>query len=299
MALPIQVQQQADEAEALAKQLAGEHEPAPQEAQNEQQGNGTHVVEHHEKLSEDYEQKYRTLQGIFNSETNKLRSQLAEQAEAMKAMQAQLAEERKAAQERDAVVFGTDDDRANFGSDFVELVERGVEARTQAYRDEIASLKEQIAQMSTTLGRVEQDADVSRHGAYLADLDTLVPGWREQNNDPAFLDWLKEADPISGIIRHEMLARFDAERNSQQVANIFKAFPGSRAPKQSQATLAQQVSPSRGHSSQGKQGKPVFTEAQVRRFYDDWRRGAYTDDKAQALEKEIELAYAEGRIVQA
>ena len=295
MALPIQVQQQADEAEALAQQLAGEHSIAPQATSDEEQGNGTHVDEVHAKPSEDYEQKYRTLQGIFNKQTSELRQQLAEQANSMKQLQEQLAEAHRAAEEQNAAVFGTDEDRANFGSDFVELVERGVDARTAEYRKEIASLKAQLADMGSTLNRVGQDAEVSRHAAFLADLDTLVPGWKEQNNDPAFLEWLRDVDPVSGMVRQDLLSRYEAERNSRQVANIFSAFSG-KTSKQSQPKLAQQVSPSRGHSGAAPQSKPVYTESQIAGFYDAWRRGMYTDEQGKALEKDIELAYAEGRI---
>ena len=295
MALPIQVQQQADEAEALAKQLAGEQSSAQQATGNPEQGNGTHVDEVHAKPSEDYEQKYRTLQGIFNKQTSELRQQLADQAAQMKQLQEQLTEAHRAAEEQNAAVFGTDEDRANFGSDFVELVERGVDARTAEYRKEIASLKAQLADMGSTLNRVGQDAEVSRHAAFLADLDTLVPGWKEQNNDPAFLEWLRDVDPVSGMVRQDLLSRYEAERNSRQVDNIFSAFIG-KTSKQSQPKLAQQVSPSRGHSGAAPQSKPVYTESQIAGFYDAWRRGMYTDEQGKALEKDIELAYAEGRI---
>ena len=297
MALPIQVQQQADEAEALAKQLAGEHSIAPQVPSHEEQGHGTPVNNAvHNKPTEDYEQKYKTLQGIFNKQTSELRSQLAEQAESVKRLQEQLAEAHRVAEEKQAAVFGTDEDRANFGSDFVELVERGVDARTAEYRKEIASLKAQLADMGSTLNRVGQDAEVSRHAAFLADLDTLVPGWKEQNNDPAFLEWLRDVDPISGMVRQDLLSRYEAERNSRQVANIFKAFGGNTGTKQNHQTLAQQVSPSRGHSVNSAQSKPFYTEQQIAQFYDAWRRGMYTDEQGKALEKDIELAYAEGRI---
>ena len=297
MALPPMVQKQADEAEALAKKLAGEQEEQPaQQVTQEEQGNGTQPVENNQpKHGDDFEQKYRTLQGIFNAETAKLRQQLAEQADQMKNLQEQLVNERAAHEPK--VDFGTDEDRANFGSDFVELVERGVQARTVEYQKEIAGLKAQVAQMNDQLRRVGQDAEVSRHAAYLADLDNLCPNWRTQNNDPSFLSWLNEADPISGMVRKDILTRYDAEFNAQQVANIFKAFSGaSKAQKKAAPTLAQQVSPTRGHSTQSASTKRSYTQAEITAFYDAWRRGMYTDEKGQAIEKDIELAYAEGRI---
>lgn len=296
MALPPMVQKQADEAEALAKKLAGEQEDPAQQVTQEEQGNGTQPVESQPKHEADFEQKYRTLQGIFNAETNKMRQQLAEQADQMKRLQEQLANER--ATHAPKVDFGTDEDRANFGSDFVELVERGVQARTVEYQKEIASLKSQVAQMNDQLRQVGRDAEVSRHAAYLADLDNICPNWRAQNNDKEFLAWLNEADPISGMVRKDILMRYDAEFNAQQVANIFKAFPGAapKVQKKAAPTLAQQVSPTRGHSTQSASTKRNYTQAEITAFYDAWRRGMYTDEKGQAIEKDIELAYAEGRI---
>ena len=251
MALPIQVQQQADEAEALAKQLAGE----PQE---------------------------------HKQETDAASAQIAQ-------LRAEL-EQMKSQKTVDPVKFGTDEDRATFGDDFVKLVERGVEARTQEYRKEIASLKAQLEQMGGQVKTMNQSVEVSRHAAFLADMDTMVPGWRTQNADQGFLDWLSQVDPVSGYVRNEILQAASAAHDSVRVAEIFKAYPGANQTKTRKPTLAQQVSPAKGHSSAPK-GKRVFTQAEIGQFYDAWRRGMYTEAQGKAIEQEIEQAIAEGRIV--
>lgn len=304
MALPIQVQKQADEAEALAKQLEGHlEEPAPTEPQvvppavNAGGQGGTQEGGNHPK-SDDYEQKYRTLQGIFSANKAKLEQQVREREAQLQDLRRQVEELTAKQTKEPSVQFGTDEDRANFGDDFVALVERGVQARTQEYRQEISSLKSQLEQMGGRLQEVDQSVEVSRHAALLADMDTLVPGWREQNVNQEFLDWLQVVNPVFGMTHGDILNNAIAAHDSARAAEVFKAFPGYGRQKSPQKTLAQQVSPSRGHSGgSGPKGQRAFTESQVARFYDDWRRGLYTDDKAKAIEQEIEQAYASGRIV--
>lgn len=297
MALPIQVQQQADEAEALAKQLAGEPSEEPQAGQPEgadKQGGTQTGVEQHPK-SDDFEQKYRTLQGIFASEQSKHKQEMDAQGAQIAQLKAEL-EQMKSQKQADAVKFGTDEDRATFGDDFVKLVERGVESRTQEYRNEIASLKAQLEQMGGQVKNMNQSVEVSRHAAFLADLDTMVPGWRAQNSDQGFLDWLAQVDPVSGYVRNDILQSASAAHDSIRVAEIFKAYRGGTGQtKTRKPTLAQQVSPSKGHST-APQGKRTFTQAEIGQFYDAWRRGMYTEAQGKAIEQEIEQAIAEGRV---
>ena len=299
MALPIQVQQQADQADALAKELAGDPKTEPQDAQQsagEQGGTQTGVGEQHPK-SDDFEQKYRTLQGIFASEQSKHKQEMDAQSAQLAQLKAEL-EQVKAQKQTESVKFGTDEDRATFGDDFVKLVERGVEARTQEYRNEIASLKSQLEQMGGRIKTMDQSVEVSRHAAFLADLDTLVPDWRAQNSDQGFLDWLKEVDPVSGYVRNDVLQGASAAHDSIRVAEIFKAYRATAGmTKQRKPTLAQQVSPSKGHSAANPQGKRVYTQAEIGQFYDAWRRGMYTESQGTAIEREIEQAIAEGRVI--
>ena len=300
MALPIQVQQQADEAEALAKQLAGEPVTEPQAGQptegDKQGGTQTGAVEQHPK-SDDFEQKYRTLQGIFASEQSKHKQEMDAQGAQIAQLKAEL-EQVKSQKQAESVKFGTDEDRATFGDDFVKLVERGVESRTQEYRKEIASLKAQLEQMGGQVKTMNQSVEVSRHAAFLADLDTMVPDWRTQNADQGFLDWLREVDPVSGYVRNDILQGASAAHDSVRVAEIFKAYRAATGQtRQRKPTLAQQVSPSKGHSAAAPQGKRVFTQAEIGQFYDAWRRGMYTEAQGTAIEREIEQAIAEGRVV--
>ena len=301
MELPIQVQKQAEEAEALAQKLAGDPEKEPQASQQEpadkQGGTQTGVVEQHPK-SDDFEQKYRTLQGIFASEQTKHKQELDAQSAQIAQLKSEL-EQMKSEKQADTVKFGTDEDRATFGDDFVKLVERGVEARTQEYRKEIASLKAQLEQMGGQIKTMDKSVEVSRHAAFLADLDTMVPGWRTQNADQGFLDWLNQVDPVSGYVRNDILQGASAAHDSIRVAEIFKAYQNAtgQQTKQRKPTLAQQVSPSKGHSAAAPTGKRVYTQAEIGQFYDAWRRGAYTDAQGTAIEREIEQAIAEGRVV--
>lgn len=298
MALPTQVQKQADEAEALAKQLAGEQEePAQQVTASEepvQEQGGTQQVVNQPK-SDEFEQKYRTLQGIFNAEKQKANEAAAQRDAEIERLRTELQQLKEASVAK--VQFGTDEDRANFGDDFVQLVERGVDARTQEYRKQVAELKSQLAQVTSQLQQVGENAEVSRYGAFIADLDNTLPGWRQTNSDPAFIAWLNEVDPISGMVRNDILVRATRAFDLERVRSIFEAYQGKTARSTKQPTLAQQVSPTRGHSSQAGRSPRVYTEAQIAQFYNDWRKGVYTDEQAKAIEHEIEQAYAENRII--
>lgn len=295
--LPKQVQEQADLAEAQAKQLSGVHDDAQTaEGNTSEQGSWTNDAGNTQQDSTDYEQKYRTLQGMFNAEMNRLKGALAEKDNRISELQNEISESETANEE--PVEFGTEDDRANFGSDFVDLVERGVAARTSQYQDEIKQLKAQVAQMGSQLNQAGQNAEVGRRAVFLNELDQMYPEWRQLNSDKGFLAWLKEPDPVSGIVRNDLLQKYNSDMNSYQVINIFRAYGGNPSYQQRTPNLARQVSPSRGRPTQAPNGKPVYTEAQIKDFYDGVRRHYYTDEQADAIEKDIELAYAEGRIVQ-
>lgn len=56
---------------------------------------------------------------------------------------------------------------------------------------------------------------------FLHKLTRLVPDWQAINNDPNFLDWLRQTDPSSQITRHDQLSEAYAKKNVESVAYFF------------------------------------------------------------------------------
>jgi len=59
-------------------------------------------------------------------------------------------------------------------------------------------------------------------------LDKAVPDWETINKDPAFLKWLGEMDPLTGIQRQELLNQAHKALDAPRVANFFNSWKGGR-----------------------------------------------------------------------
>jgi hypothetical protein len=171
----------------------------------------------------------------------------------------------------------------------------------------------------------EVDIGVDFHGAVqpqtaherlLATLDKNVEGWRQQNSDPLFLEWLAQLDPFSGAARSDLLAqayeRFDAPRveaffkgyrNEHAVVTPPAAAAAPAPQAASQRTLEDFVAPGqpKAGGSTGAQngaGKRIWTQAEIKRFYDDCTSGKFkaNPDRRKQVEQDIIDAAREGRV---
>lgn len=314
MALPAAVQRQVEAAEALlngANQPAVEP-PAEPQAQPEPQQEPTAAApvtapepSPAPQQPNEWEQKYKVLQGKFNSEVPALHHQvkdlsrkLQEQAERTEALLRQ--QETKQAEQRPTA---DPKDVDAFGADLVEMVQRVAQqmlGNTAAKIDGfMGSVEKRLVHIEQRLqGTTETVAQTAQETFYVQ-LERMVPDWQAINADQRFLVWLGEDDPLSGRSRQAALDAASGALDVRRTAAIFKAFLDTlpKQPPKANTAVNKQVSPSSVAAAAPVQTEaPSFTEAEVSELYARNRRREFTQKQWEQIEQSINTAMAAGRI---
>jgi hypothetical protein len=280
---------------------------APESPPNEQRRSDTTSDE------QTFEQRYRTLQGMYNADTSRLRADNQQLNNRVTQLEQLLSSLSSAPQQAAPVAekLVTEKDVEEYG-DSIEVMRRVSREESAAYQRKIAELEQLLKQVQTSvLPRVEQVAQrqaVTAEQAFWSELTTAVPDWRDVNASQDFHKWLLDVDPLTGLSRQTYLE--DAQRNLdvRRVAAFFTAWQGlngqsvaqpSRSVSDSQ--LDKQVAPgrSRGGSVSPASAAKTYSSQDIAKFFDDVRRGAYRGKEAERdrIERDIFAAQRENRIV--
>ena len=319
MAVPKQVADQIEAARQAQQQLstgASDSAPEPQVEEPSQSSQAPAPAD----SGNEWQHKYKTLQGMFNAQVGKLQQELREAREEMQRLKSapepQPAPATPSPQAPVSERYVTDKDEQEFGADTIDLIRRAAReefaGQLTAERDRVAKLEAALRTLQTdVIPKVEKVAStqqVTVEQAFWRDLSTAVPDWQVINDDPSFHQWLLEVDPLTGASRQSYLeaahSRFDVGRVAQ-FFSIWKASaepaPVAVAPKKPPvaAELEKQIAPGRGRGGDPPaQEKKTYSRVEIAKFYDDVRSGKYSgreQEKAQ-LERDIFLASQEGRV---
>ena len=242
-----------------------------------------------------WEQRYRSLQGVFKSaETKaaKLERDNAQMAERLEALSQEVAK-------RPAVPEDTKDAEL-FGADLVDMVKRVAETM---FGSAVSTIDTRIASLEARLEGTAQAVSRTAEEVFYDQLSGLVPDYKTINTSQSFLDWLSEVDPVYGAPRQSALDRAAASLDVDRVSKVFMAFKGSRpaAPPKPSDQLNRQVAPASAASAPPPRSdaRTVITTSDVQSFYKDLQLGRYVgkEQEARNVEAAINLALAEGRIV--
>lgn len=311
MALPKAVQAQADLADEIIKKIGDPTEPAANvETQTEVQQpeivaappQPPTPVAPTAPAEPNWKHKFETLQGKYNAEVPRLNSQLVD----LTSQVAKLAAEKilPPAPPTPPAPVVTDKDRETFGPDLVEMIERVSRTATAPLESTIRELQAENAKLKGSVGEVTQHQTLTAKDIFERKLDGMCPDWQALNVDAGFIAWLQGVDPIYGLPRQEALNVAANNGDAQRTAVIFNAYKATLTPAPEQLTpeqeLQNQVAPARTRSSVPPAGNPsdtkIFTQDEITRFYDAYRRGHISGPEAEATEKAIHAAVTEGRI---
>lgn len=205
---------------------------------------------------------------------------------------------------------------AEYGADLIEVMRKSardeVSIEMEELRNQIAGLKSQLQGVGGRVAQTETERLIQELGA-------AVPNWKELNVDPQFIAWLQLPEVFSGIKRHDLLGQAFAGHDAQRVIRFFKGYLDEAAatglipaptpalapadPAASErVTLESLAAPGRAapaSSHPAPQGqKPVYTRAQIAKYYTDRAAGKYRGREAEAaaLEQDIIAAGNEGRV---
>lgn len=327
MGLPAQIQRQIDEAEALQASLAAQSqvvEPAAAPAANEPiaqapapapEATAPDTPAAHEGKDEFQllEQRYKSLQGMWQSAESRLRhsqAQVAELTERFDEMSRKL--EKSQAPEASSPLV-TDKDTEAFGSDLIDLARRISREEFGREREQlhtqISRLEQQLTAASQQVGDVVNTQVANAQERFYATLDSALPNWEALQATAEGQQWLATRIPGTAATWNDSLQDAGRKFDANRALEVFEALLASqpqlserkkKAPSpSSNPELQRQVAPSKASSaSQAPDSKKLYTARdyqgameQVVRFNKERRY-----DDAAALENELGVALAEGRV---
>lgn len=293
--------------------------------------------------SETWKHKYQVLNGKYLAEVPRFARDLAEANRRIAELTARIEEldSQAAAPEPDPASnqnvspsvattgFVTPAQVQEFGEDMVEFARNAARdvvgeqfsALSGKLITQVNRLAADVDTLKARTSNIAQVQEVTTESSLHAYLDANVKNWRAQNEDPHFLGWLSQPDPLSGIPRRELLNQAYTKRDAPRVATIFDRFqqenaastvaaPTTEPPPRQQRTppvdLDAMVTPAPASSgehpapaeSAAKPPGRVITGAEIKQFYADSQRGHYDQypDLYAEREAEIKLAIKEGRV---
>lgn len=323
MALPKQVQKQLEEVEELEKAILAQQNPeeakdaAPEEVDTKaEDASETEPAPEPEKAKpadtsptdveeETFKQKYSTLLGKYEAEVPRLHQQVREMNEVTKQLQDEIAALKvEPTKPKEKVSLVTDEERAEFGEELLDVQRRIAKEVSQEYEERfeqqesvIKELQDQLAKTGNQIGEV----------GFSQRLAQLIPDFAEIDQDERWMHWLNEHDPmLRGPRRSQAQAAFDAG-DAEAVAHYVKlwretlAVPTEPEKPVVQAELEKQVAPTRSANSVKQptnQNSKIYSAKEMDAAWNKlslmMRRGKL--EEAAKLEAELSAAYTEGRV---
>ncbi len=343
MAIPKQVQKQSEDVQALYKELNEETEKNAEEKSAEEvaleakaetetevpveettstpsdsveeQAPKSDADEHSTSDSKEnkdtWEQKYKTLQGMYNTDVPRLNSanrDLNSRVQQLESLLGDLNKKEEPVQEAPVEKLITEDDVKEYG-DSIDVMRRAAKeevagelARVRELEAEIEKLKGVVPQVQ----QVQQQQKTSSEQQFWNTLNVEVPNWNEINSSSDFQSWLLEIDPLTGMTRQVYLEDAQKKLDATRVATFFSTYEQARGTaddaretRSSNPELAKQVAPGRGRSTKPTaSGGKTYTPADIKKFFEDVRFGKYKgrEEERGKIERDIFAAQQEGRI---
>ena len=179
------------------------------------------------------------------------------------------------------------------------------EQATKAFGEDGAQLFNQINSRIDSQMQAQQASSIS---AFESNMDSLVPGWRQINVEPGFLQYLSGVDDVMGISRQAMLDRIVDGRDAESAAAMFRNYVATSSAQTQQRNGSQvpELATQRSGALLGAEESLVeeWSESEIADFYQAksrmYQSGQLNDPsklaKVQADEARIRSAMAEGRV---
>jgi polyhydroxyalkanoate synthesis regulator phasin len=264
---------------------------------------------------ESWKSRYLSMKGRFDrlqEQTRPMAEQIDMLQRQMAALEARAAAPAQVPAEMQAARLITPQEEQDYGSEFLQVV--GKKAKEEL-SPEVEALKNQVKSLEAKIEGVNGYVATDAKSRMLAWLDGELPSWRAVNRADEFKSWLALPDPYSGVIRLDLLKAAYGRNDGPRVLAFFKGFlaeeatvapaadpqqPGAQQPA-NRPRLEDFAAPGRAKTAAGTNTpaeKPVFTRAQIAKFYADVRAGKYRNDAAEKdrLEREFFQAERDGRI---
>lgn len=237
--------------------------------------------------SNDYEHRFKVLQGKYNKELPRLSAENKELKQALRSLQDQV-DELKA---KPAEPLVRPEEIEEYGEGLIDVARR-------VAQEELAKKDAQIRKLETKLDALEGVTTKTVEKDFYSLLSAKTPDWEKVNADKSFHKWLDEVDELTGYRRQDLLSQAEQARDADRVAKFFRAFEKTSKKQVEDNTLAleTQVSPNNTKTPNTPPAKRIWTRPEISEFYRRVRTGQVSDKDAVAIESDIHAATIENRI---
>lgn len=321
--LPKQVEQQLNEIEEMEKILqSNDQQDVDIDALINSQGQEIESTEpklpyqeeekvNSEKLSEDFEQKYRSLKGKYDKEVPELHQQVRALSSDLNLLNNQIKniEERKEVPKESENTMDnlvTDEDREEFGEDLLNVQRRVAQEVVREYTQKLEQQNQNIDKIQKDVNKTGTDVEDM---VFRQRLNYIIPDFEQINQDKKWIEWLDTVDPILQSTRRVPAEKAYQNRDSDFIANYvnlykqncesFQQTPETLDSRQSE--IEKQVAPSNSVTPDVRVNneKRTLTQQQADKLWKSVKdlnmSGKY--ERAEKLENELTAALMEGRII--
>ena len=292
MALPKQVREQGEAAEALAR----EHLNQPP-ANGVQDAAPAAQPVTPKADSGNWEKRFKGLKKTHDITVSGLRKELRELQIKVESASATPASPSAAPSQEDIMEVLTDEERKEYSPAFLDMVTR-LAARVSGASAGDSALESRIQNLEVTT--IE-----SREDVFWKAITKAIPTWRKTQATEDMQAWLLEYDDLLGMTRNEAIADAQKTLNSSRVVAIFNQYS---APAQSGILDEEEANLILPEEGGGDGGLPpaaddtIWTTSQIKDFYNRLALGKFKGkegrERAKQIELSIEKARAEDRIRQ-
>lgn len=236
---------------------------------------------------DDYEHRFKVLQGKYNSEVPRLAAENKELKATLKSLQDQLDDMRS----KPAEPLVKPEEIEEYGEGLIDVARR-------IAQEELAKKDAAIKKLEAKLEQIEGVTTKTVERDFYDSLTDKVPDWSKINADKSFHKWLDEADELTGSRRQDLLSQAEMARDAERVAKFFKAFVKASKKQVADTNMALegQVAPNNTKAPNTPPSKKLWTRGEIREFYERVRRGQISDKEAVTIESDIHAASIEGRV---
>lgn len=261
----------------------------------------------------EWARRYNSMQGRYQQAQRQIagmQEQMTQLATELQRTQALITQQPQPQQQHghDHEQLITDADREAYGDELIDLSRR---AALAAVAPELEALREQNARLTARVG------STAKRELFMF-MDGKLPQWRQINVSPEFKRWLLLPNVYTGQVRGQMLKAAVDGAEAPKVLALFSDFlreahatgqqvtptqvEQQQAPRTPAMELETLAAPGRARPASGDSQvpaeKPIYTRADISKFYDEKRRGlwAHRQAAADAFEADLTAAQREGRI---
>lgn len=252
--------------------------------------------------------KYSVLQGKYNSETKRLREALeaaesrtadpaiGQRVQQLESENTTLRQQLEAAQQASAQSMDVQLDpsiQEEYGDDIARVFGQQ-QAKIAELTKQLSGFREELSNNT----RVTQQTTASLLDEKLTvTLKASNIDFTQTNEDPLFIDWLKEIDPASGDTRHNLLTRAYNAGDVERTAYFFRAFKAQEGSRFQNNPLSEHVDvTSRAPTDTGSDDN-VWTRQQINQLYEDYRNKKLTRAEFEEWERKLYAATQAGNII--